>query len=137
MSQFVFYELSIFDDDKLKIVLVVTRYQDKWVFCRHKQRSTWEIPGGHREEGETIEAAARRELWEETGAMDFTIEPVVVCCDEKLCGMVYFAQVRRFEAIPQSSEMEEVQFYKDIPENLTYPALYSVLFAYILKAYLD
>ena len=27
----------------------------KWVFCRHKERNTWEIPGGHREMGEAIE----------------------------------------------------------------------------------
>lgn len=39
----------------------------KWVFCRHKDRDTYEIPGVHRESGETIFETAKRELMEETG----------------------------------------------------------------------
>lgn len=27
---------------------------NKWVFCKHKERETYEVPGGHRESGETI-----------------------------------------------------------------------------------
>ena len=37
---------------------------------------TWEIPGGHIEPGESPEEAARRELFEETGAAEFTIRPI-------------------------------------------------------------
>lgn len=36
-------------DEKLKYTVIVTRYNGKWVFCRHKDRKTLEIPGGHRE----------------------------------------------------------------------------------------
>lgn len=35
------------DDDKLKFAVIVTRYQDKWLLCKHRQRDTYEIPGGH------------------------------------------------------------------------------------------
>jgi len=38
------------------------------VFCKHKDRDTFEFPGGHREKDEKIEETAKRELWEETGA---------------------------------------------------------------------
>ncbi|MFR7445451.1 MAG: NUDIX domain-containing protein [Sellimonas intestinalis] len=39
---------------------------------------TYEVPGGHREAGETIDETARRELYEETGATDFDLFPVCV-----------------------------------------------------------
>ena len=62
------------DDTKLKYAVIVALYQNKWVFCKHKERNTYEIPGGHRERGETIDTAAKRELCEETGALHFTID---------------------------------------------------------------
>lgn len=51
-------------DDELKFAVIVSRYEGKWVFCKQKNRSTYEVPGGHREDGENIEATARRELYE-------------------------------------------------------------------------
>ena len=41
----------------------------------HKERDTWESPGGHIDEGETPLEAAERELYEETGAIDFDFKP--------------------------------------------------------------
>ncbi|MGX8833333.1 hypothetical protein ACWG0P_03890 [Amedibacillus sp. YH-ame6] len=37
------------DDELYKFAVIVSRYENKWVFCKHKERSTYEIPGGHRE----------------------------------------------------------------------------------------
>jgi 8-oxo-dGTP diphosphatase len=48
------------------------------VFCKHKDRDTWEVPGGHRESQENIIDTAKRELYEETGALEFDIESVCV-----------------------------------------------------------
>ena len=45
------------------------RSNGKWVFCKHKERDTYEVPGGHREAGENILETAKRELQEETGAI--------------------------------------------------------------------
>ena len=60
-----FFDLNA--DKPLKYAVICARYNGKWVFCKHKNRDTYEIPGGHREDGEDIEATAKRELWEETG----------------------------------------------------------------------
>ena len=71
-----FYNIA--DDEKLKFAVIVARSRGRWVFCRHKERSTLEIPGGHREPGETIAQTAERELREETGAEEFTLKRVCV-----------------------------------------------------------
>ena len=71
-----FFDLNA--DKPLKYAVICARYNGKWVFCKHKERDTYEIPGGHREDGEDIEATAKRELWEETGAKDFDIYPVCI-----------------------------------------------------------
>ena len=51
------------DDELLKFAVVIGRSEGKYVFCKHRDRNTWEFPGGHREPGETILEAARRELY--------------------------------------------------------------------------
>lgn len=39
------------DDNLLKFAVIVAKSNGKWVFCKHKERTTYEIPGGHREHG--------------------------------------------------------------------------------------
>ena len=74
MLEVKFYDNA--DDGLLKFAVIISKSNGKWVFCKHKERNTYEIPGGHRENGESILDAARRELKEETGAVDFKIKPV-------------------------------------------------------------
>ena len=61
------------EDSKIDFAVIVARTDGKWVFCKHKERETFEIPGGHREKGEAIDEAAKRELYEETGALEYEI----------------------------------------------------------------
>lgn len=63
------------DDEKLRFAVIAARHNGNYVFRRHKERETLE-PGGRREQGGDIIETARRELREETGALDFTISPV-------------------------------------------------------------
>ena len=50
-------------DETLKYAVIAARYKDKWVFVKHRERDTLEVPGGHREAGENIAQTAARELF--------------------------------------------------------------------------
>ena len=117
------------DDARLKFAVILARSGGKWVYCRHRDRTTLEIPGGHREPGETIEAAAERELREETGAEAFSIRPVwvyaVVRDDQpgESCGMLFAAEINSFEGALHS-EIAEIFLLDAPPEgNWTYPEI--------------
>lgn len=49
-----FFPKSEIADSLLKFAVIAARYNGAWIFCRHKERTTWEIPGGHREPKEDI-----------------------------------------------------------------------------------
>ncbi|GHU87746.1 DNA mismatch repair protein MutT [Spirochaetia bacterium] len=113
-----------------KYVVTFARYNGKWIICKHKNRNTWETSGGHIEQGETPLDAAKRELFEETGAVDFEIQNV---CDYWACaephetaditwsnGQVFLAQVKKLGPLPES-EMEKIDLFDAFPQNLTYP----------------
>ena len=116
-----------------KYVVVLSEYQGKILLSRHKKRTTWETQGGKIEPGETPLMAAKRELYEESGAVDFKIEPL---CDywagevqtkEEGNGRVFLAKVKKLSAMPES-EMAEVRTFDELPEKLTYPAITPTLF---------
>ena len=117
------------DDARLKFAVILARSGGKWVYCRHRDRTTLENPGGHREPGEAIEAAAERELREETGAKAFSIRPVcvyaVVRDDQpgESCGMLFAAEINSFEGALHS-EIAEIFLLDAPPEsNWTYPEI--------------
>jgi 8-oxo-dGTP diphosphatase len=86
-----FYET---DHNATPIVsIIAARLEGKWLFCRHAAHQGWELPGGHIEPGETAEAAARRELWEETGVTKATFTPVNRFSVGNFWGMLFFAEV--------------------------------------------
>ncbi len=50
-----FFEPYEVEDHLFKFAVILARSGGKWVLCRHRDRTTWENPGGHREPGETME----------------------------------------------------------------------------------
>ena len=113
-----------------KYVVVLSSYQGKILLSRHKERTTWETQGGHIDAGETPLEAAKRELYEESGALEFDIEPLCDYWAGDAAGMVFTANIHKLGDIPDS-EMAEVKTFDTLPENLTYPAITPVLFAEI------
>lgn len=132
MTMVNFYEETA--DELLKFAVIITMYQGKWIFCKHRERETLEIPGGHREPGESVLAAAKRELYEETGAIEYEITPVCVYFvtssesfdGNETFGMLYYAEVRRFEG-ELHSEIEKIMIIDTLPLNWTYPDIQPLL----------
>lgn len=132
MTEVTFHNQSEIPDHLLKFTVIAARYDGHWIFCRHKRRSTWEFPGGRREPGETIDEAARRELWEETGAEQVWMAPVsvygVTIDGVTTYGMVYIAEAAVLGKLPEAFEMAEVILTDTLPERLTYPDIVPHLF---------
>lgn len=131
-----FYGLNTIEDNKLKFAVIMARYKDKWVFVRHKERLTWEIPGGHREENESINSTASRELIEETGARDFNIVPICIYSvtkdETESFGQLFYSNVEYLDELP-NSEIGEVNFFDTMPVSLTYPLIQPYLYKRVIE----
>ena len=137
----IFMICKTFNLDELKqykYVVVLSNYNGKILLSRHKNRNTWETQGGHIEEGESPLEAAKRELYEESGALEFEISPL---CDywagnpdmlNGAGGVVFAANIIKLGNIP-ASEMQEVRTFDQLPDNLTYPSITPVLFSELEK----
>ncbi len=119
-------------DELLKFAVIISKTEGKWVFCKHKERKTYEVPGGHRELGESIFETAKRELMEETGAVDFNIKPICVYSvkgktrvnekeDDESFGMLFIADIISFEEL--HSEIEKILITNTLVDNWTYPLI--------------
>lgn len=118
------------EDVFLKFAVIIAKTEGKYVFCKHKERDTWEVPGGHREPGEDISDTAKRELYEETGALDFDIKPICVYSvtakdnfdGQESFGKLYYAEIRQFEQ-ELHREIEKIVITDELPLNWTYPEI--------------
>lgn len=117
-----------------RFVVILSRMDGKYLLSRHKNRVTWETQGGYIEKGETPFEAAKRELWEESGAVEYTLTPL---CDYwattdaiESTGRVYCAEITKLGPIPEGSEMRETKLFDTLPEEFTYTYISKVLFAY-------
>lgn len=127
---------EIIERDDLKFSVIVAKDQNGHVFVKHKNRRTWEIPGGHIENGESPLQAAKRELIEETRAGEFSIEPI---CDYsvernqcKSFGRLYYAYIESYSE-KLMHEIGEVRSFAKLPDHLTYPEIQPYLWNRVLR----
>ena len=129
-----FHDIGSVADEQLKYAVIMAQEEGRWLICRHKERETWEIPGGHREAGESIEETAKRELYEETGATDAELTPIEVYSVIRedgvtSYGMLFLARVKVRGELPANSEMQKVKAVHLLPQELTYPDIQPKLFS--------
>ena len=130
-----FYDLNSVADSLLRFAVIVSRYNGRWVYCKHRERDSWELPGGRREEGEDILDTAGRELVEETGANAFSLWPLCVysvVSESESFGLLCHAEIGGFSGPPES-EIEKINFFDSAPEKLTYPEIQPRLFEKVLQ----
>lgn len=121
---------------KLNYVVMGARYQDKWIFVRHHQRTTWEMVSGHIEAGESADEAALRELSEEAGVMESSLK---LLCDYEVgvkgkleYGRFYGVVVHELNPLFEH-EIEELIMADTLPGALTYPEVHTRLFQRALE----
>ena len=117
--------------EKLNYVVMGARYQDKWIFVRHGERTSWEMVSGHIEAGESADEAALRELSEEAGIVSSSM---MVLCDYEVTvnqkqeyGRFYAVEVHELNPHLEH-EIEELVLADTLPQSLTYPEVHTELF---------
>lgn len=117
---------------KLSYVVVAVRHNDGWLFVRHRRRGGWEMPAGHPDDGEESIEAAVRELTEETGALDFIMEPVsyysVDTGQGPQYGRLFYAQVETLGRFTDTDEIADVRVFRRRPRNMSLTEVMSFLF---------
>jgi 8-oxo-dGTP diphosphatase len=119
-------------DSELTYVVIGARYRGDWIFVRHRDRQSWEIPAGHIEAGEEPDQAAVRELYEEAGVVESSMKVVsdyqVTDGSSRGFGRLYHAEVLKIEALG-NYEIGEIRFGRELPSPLTYPEVQTRLFS--------
>ena len=86
-----------------KHVLVIAKYRGQWVLTKHKKRGL-EFPGGKQEPGESLEEAAAREVYEETGAVVNGLEwfaEYQVDAEPSFCKTVFIGEIERLDSVQE------------------------------------
>ncbi len=116
------------EDSLLKYMVIAARHKGQWVIVRLKERTDWCFPGGRREAGETMDEAAHRELYEETGALDYSLTRIgqfsVDNGDRISWGSIYHCEIFSFGDLPAEFEIDEISFVDSFPlDNTRFPGI--------------
>ena len=124
---------------KLNLILVYNKEENKILMCKREKepyKGKFNLVGGKVEQNEDELHAAYRELQEETGAIDFKIEPICVYSvkgktrvneniDDETFGMLFIADISSFEEL--HCEIEKILISDKLVDNWTYPLIQPIL----------
>ncbi|MFC5471890.1 NUDIX domain-containing protein [Cohnella suwonensis] len=119
------YELNDVEHEPVKFAVVIAKFKNQFIIIYNKKRGGWEIPGGNRENGETLLHTASRELFEETGAVRFELIPFGIYQWNESLEMVFFAEVHEIDNIPDF-EIDEIKFEDALPEGMNFGNMFYI-----------
>ncbi|TFH38012.1 MAG: NUDIX domain-containing protein [Bacteroidia bacterium] len=125
-------------DHGIGYVIIGARYRGQWIFVYHNRRKSWGLPAGHIDGGENPDIAARRELEEETGALEFNIDCLstytVISENSIGSGRLYFAEVEKLGEIQDREEIGDIICSDNIPGGVAFPEVQEALFNHLVAA---
>lgn len=111
-------------------VWVICKYKGKWLLTKHPDRGI-EFPGGKVEDGETPEAAAKREVYEETGGITdefyYLGQYQVEGKSDTIVKNVYVAEIKVLEEKKDYMETEGPVILDSLPDNIKANDQYSFM----------
>ncbi|WP_458412150.1 RNA deprotection pyrophosphohydrolase [Schinkia sp. CFF1] len=115
-----------------KHVWVICKYRNQWLLTIHKERGM-EFPGGKVEQGESPEAAAHREVLEETGGTISSLYYIgqyeVKAKSEVIMKNIYFAQIEELHYQDTFYETDGPILLDELPDNI----MSNEKFSFIMK----
>ncbi|MGF9697987.1 NUDIX domain-containing protein [Paenibacillus sp. MABNR03] len=118
---------------EIAFVIMIAQFQEKYVIVYNNKRNGWEFPGGTCEPGETPLEAAGRELYEETGAVRFMLEPFGIYEMNGNLGKVYYAAVDQFDSMSlelPNQEIGELKLVDTLPAGMSFGDMFYTFLDY-------
>ena len=130
MSSISFYPVNNPDDISFQQAVIVARYENRWVMCRHRDQNTWDLPSGSYKPGESALETAKRILYAETGITDAEFH-IVGGYSWNGDGLLFFAHINTPGILPSDSNVTEKQLFEILPMDLTYKDAHQKLYDWV------
>jgi 8-oxo-dGTP diphosphatase len=101
----------------VNFAVMIARYDGSSLFVYNRLRACWELPGGLVDEGETAQAAAERELFEETGQRTLSsrflglLEFITEAHEGNLLGALFCCDIEALKPFIPNEEIAELALW--------------------------